>query len=407
MLTSDLLLARRIKGKIYPAYLKEKDKAKHLKLIESIINLFESHIGHTWGELDEALNAIYDPSISIKVIKGFIKLLKDRCESDIEAPIPPEEIRQTVFLTSSKHREHLPVKSEFDRDEVLKSASKELGITPQAIEEQMYADLKSEQVIKKFKPLTPLGLYNRYNLSLAQAVLFKATKAVIKVNKATPAQYRMLFHYIKFFRLIHRVKGNTDDGYVITLDGPFSLFKSVQKYGFNMAMFLPALMLLDRWKLEADILWSKRRQESKFYLDSSSGLVSHYRISEQEQIEESDIFSKQFREAESDWHISTDTDIINLKGEGVCIPDFVFTNSKTKAKVYMEVFGYWSRDAVWKRIELLEKSFPHPLILALSKKLRISEKAVGDDLPGQVFVYTTAISVKSILKILDELGEKD
>jgi hypothetical protein len=406
MLTSDLLLARRIKGKIYPAYIKEKDKAKHISLIENIINLFEAHIGYTWGELEEDLNSLYDPSINNKIIKGYIKLLKDRCESEVESPIPPDKIREIVFLASSKHRENLPVKEEFNRKDVLMTASKELGITPDAIEEQMYADLKSEQIIKGFKPITPLGLYNRYNLSLAQAVLFKATKVIIKILDATPSQYRMLFHYIKFFRLIHRVKGNASDGYIITLDGPFSLFKSVQKYGYNMALFLPALMLLDKWELEADILWGKRRQESKFYLDSSSGLVSHYRISEQEQLEESEIFLKQFKDTKSNWDISTETDIVNLKGEGVCIPDFVFTHKETKAKVYMEVFGYWSRDAVWKRIELLEKSFPHPLILSVSKKLRVSEKAVGDDLPGQVFVYTTAISVNSILKILNELRDR-
>lgn len=401
MLTSDLLVARNIKGKIHPSYLKEKDKTKYLTVIESIINIFKTHIGLSLGELDESLKASCDTSINKKIIDGFIKLLKDRCEFTVESDISPETIRRELFLESFKQWKNLSVKDTYNRSSVLKSISNKLGITENEIEEMMYADLRGSQIIKDFKSILAISLFNRYNLSLAQAVLFKATKVNISIKKASSKQYRELFRYIKFFRLIYTVKGNQNDGYEIILDGPFSLFKSVQKYGFQMALFLPALLLVDEWEVKADLLWGKLRQDSTFELNNKTNLISHYNNKSLGVLEECDVFLKQFKELKNDWEINTTSEIINLKGEGICIPDFIFKNEKTGKKVFMEVFGYWSRDSVWKRIELLEKNFPYKLILVVSKKLRISEKAVKDNMPGQVYVYSSVILPKSILKILD------
>ena len=35
------------------------------------------------------------------------------------------------------------------------------------------------------------------------------------------------------------------------VDGPASLFKQTRKYGLQMAMFLPALLRVSRWAMEA------------------------------------------------------------------------------------------------------------------------------------------------------------
>ncbi len=406
MLTSDLLLARNIKNKIYPSYLKEKDKDKYLKIIQTCINLFENHIGLSLDELDESINSIYNASINRKIMDGFIKLLKDRCEVSIQSDIEPEKLREELFLLSTKTWENLSVKDVFNREIVIDEVSKKLNLSKEQIENQLFADLKGSQIINKFEPIPPQELFNRYNLSLAQTVLFKATRVLITIKSATPKQLRELFRYIKFFRLIYDVSMNENDEYTIKLDGPFSLFQSVQKYGVNMASFLPALMLIDKWELKADLLWGKSKQPATLELNNKTGLISHYKIGNLENLEEVDIFIKQFNEIETDWTISTDTDIINLKGEGICIPDCVFQHKQTGDKIFMEVFGYWSRESVWKRIELLEKNFPYKLIIAISKKLRVSEKAIKEDLPAMAYVYNSVILPKQIMKILDSLNSK-
>lgn len=404
MLTNDLLIARNIKGKIYPSYLKQKQKQYYLSLIDNLIKLFETHIGLTLDELDESIKSFYDATINKKVLNGFIKLLKDRCEFAVESDISPENIRKEVFLFSTNHWQSLGVKTSFDRESVLAKVGERLSLTPKEIEDQMYADLKGSQVINSFKPTTPEQLFHRYNLSLAQVVLYKANRVEIHIRKASPKQIRKLFHYIKFFRLIHTITESSKGEYEIILDGPYSLFKSVQKYGYQMALFLPALLFMDDWDLRADLVWGKTRNQARFELNSDTGLVSHYKPNSLEMLDEAEYFLQQFQNKESEWAISINKDIMNLKGQGICIPDFVFTHRKTKKKVFMEIFGYWSRKTVWKRIEMLEDNFPHPLILAVSKKLRVSTKAVKDGLPGQVYVYSNVIIVGAIIDILESFN---
>ena len=52
------------------------------------------------------------------------------------------------------------------------------------------------------------------------------------------------------------------------------------------------------------------------------------------------------------------------------------------APVYLEVLGFWSREAVWRRVELVERGLPHRILFAVSKHLRVSEAALDDELPG-------------------------
>lgn len=405
MLTSDLLIARNIRGKIHPAYLKVKDKDKYLQIAETLISIFKTHVGLTIDELNDAVKSSYSTKLNKKLIDGFVKLLKDRCETDVESKIAPEKIRKHLFNESARHWKGLTVKSKFNKQSVINKVSEQLKISPSETESSMYADLKGSQVIQEFEPITAEGLFNKYNLSLAQAVLFKASKVRIDILHASVEEYRFVFHYIKFFRLIHKIIENPDGGYTILLDGPFSLFKSVQKYGYQMALFLPVITLLDRWKLKADLLWGKRRQKALFEVDHSCNLKSHYKISAPTMLDECDTFYNSFQESDNNWEIQQNNEVFDLKSEGVFIPDFIFQHKDSKEKIYMEVFGFWSRDTVWKRIETLESNFPYKMILAVSKKLRISDKALDKDIPSMIYVYSSVIMVNNITKILDDLSE--
>ena len=88
---------------------------------------------------------------------------------------------------------------------------------------------------------------------------------------------------------------------------------------------------------------------------------------------------------------------------GVCVPDLVFTHPDHKRRVYLEVMGYWSRDAVWKRVELVQSGLPHAVIFAVSSRLRVSEEVLDDDLPGQLYVYKGVIRARAILERLESI----
>ncbi len=54
-------------------------------------------------------------------------------------------------------------------------------------------------------------------------------------------------------------------GYRIEIDGPYSLFESVTKYGLELALLLPALEACDSVQLVADLRWGKKtRSRSRF-----------------------------------------------------------------------------------------------------------------------------------------------
>ena len=44
--------------------------------------------------------------------------------------------------------------------------------------------------------------------------------------------------------------------------------------------------------------------------------------------------------------------------------------------IYFELLGYWSRDAVWQRVKLVEEGLETPIVFGVSSRLRVSDKAL-------------------------------
>jgi predicted nuclease of restriction endonuclease-like RecB superfamily len=87
----------------------------------------------------------------------------------------------------------------------------------------------------------------------------------------------------------------------------------------------------------------------------------------------------------------------------VCIPDLELVHQDTGRSVFVEVMGFWSRDAVWRRIELAEAGLPVPLVFAVSKHLRVSEAALPAELPAALYVYARTMSATALLERVDSV----
>ncbi len=403
MLTSNLVVAHLRKGRVYPGFIKEEDKAELIGLTNELIGLFKANIGKRRDNLQQELK-LYDTSGKANItVKGLIKLLLDRCEFASSTEYDSIEIRQTVFTLASEERYNLSLTDTLDREKILIKAGEKLGLKAEEVDKLLYADLPDEQMLKNFDTLAAESLIERYNVAIVQAILYKATKVRISITEQSPQDYRRLFRYIKFFRLIHQTDGSLDSGYIISLDGPYSLFQSVQKYGLQLAIFLPVLLQLTNWTLDAELQWGKAKKAAVLKLSSEDSLESHYHSPPELILPEIDVFKKQFLETDCDWQLSEECELVDLKGKGVCVPDFAFIHRQSGFKIYLEIFGYWSRDLVWKRLETLEQEFTAPLIMVVNKKLRVSESVAKDELPGRILVYNTIISVKQVIKLLNEL----
>ena len=103
-----------------------------------------------------------------------------------------------------------------------------------------------------FDDITPEHLLNRYNVALAQAILLRCTAMEVRVWGETPARFRQLFRAVKFHRLICTIHEPAGNSYTLKLDGPLSLFSSTQKYGLQLALFLPTLLHCKAFDLKAE-----------------------------------------------------------------------------------------------------------------------------------------------------------
>jgi predicted nuclease of restriction endonuclease-like RecB superfamily len=210
--------------------------------------------------------------------------------------------------------------------------------------------------------------------------------------------YRQLFRKLKFLRLLHRIEARDDGSHRIVIDGPFSLFTSAQKYGLELALALPALLACDQYKVRANVRWGKERVPLSFTIEGRGGSATD----EPPRLpDEVSTLCERFEALGSDWDVTPASDILALPGIGLCVPDLRFSQRETGEVAYLEVLGYWSRAAVWKRIELCRSGLSERVIFALSSRLRVSEEVLGDDVPSELYVYKGALSAREVLRRLD------
>ncbi|MFC1706413.1 DUF790 family protein, partial [Planctomycetota bacterium] len=74
--------------------------------------------------------------------------------------------------------------------------------------------------------------------------------------------------------------------------------------------------------------------------------------------------------------------------------------------VYLEVLGFWSREAVWRRVELAEAGLETPVLFCASERLRVSEQIMGEDGPAALYVYKSALLAGVVREKLDRLAAR-
>jgi hypothetical protein len=95
---------------------------------------------------------------------------------------------------------------------------------------------------------------------------------------------------------------------------------------------------------------------------------------------------------------------LDLPGVGLCVPDLLFENGENGDKVHLEVLGFWSREAVWRRVDLVERGIGGRILFAVSQHLRVSEDVLGDNLPGALYVYKRVMNARAVLERVEALA---
>jgi len=370
MLTGKQVRVRISKNKLLPQYLPADSQNWH-DVAEQLLFIYRDSVGRTRGEIEEQLADIVGDGPTQLIHQGFAKLLEDRCEMDVASDFPPEQIREAVFRLSASQR---IAREPFDRDAIITQAAEGLQLAPQQIEAGLFADLKDEQRIVSFDDCTPEQLVLRYNVALAQAILLRATHVEVRIWSETPARFRQIFRAIKFRKLIFTIRPTDEHGYKLELDGPLSLFSSTQKYGLQLALFLPQLLHCKAFDLRAQVRWGAQKVEKQFTLSGLDGLRSHLPDFGMHTPREIELFAENFRANVPDWVLSDDPNPQTVGGT-TWVPDFTLMHKESGKEVFVEVVGFWQKRNIEEHYLRLKKAMPGRFLLVVSEQYRADEES--------------------------------
>jgi predicted nuclease of restriction endonuclease-like RecB superfamily len=219
MLTSELIRPRlRIHGSTLRVEMVYEHDRFLQQTAQDLICLFHHYMGQSHMAWEAAVRAYEGERLDYVFIRGLAKVLADSATfTPLMTPHPPLMLRERTFAYG-------PVFEKPDmfhpttRHEVLQGVADGFGLSITEHDEMLYADRHAS---------------HRLEVS---------------------SNYKDLWKFIKLFKLMFWAQPMQGGGYRIDLDGPISPFvTSTLRYGRQLAAFLPALLLCERWQMHAYI----------------------------------------------------------------------------------------------------------------------------------------------------------
>lgn len=389
MLPSELLFSSKRGAQVYPRFL----RPDQCIWADRVLDLIREHQHRTRGELQAALRALEGDSPDYRIVRGFAHLALNAAEFTLATgELEPEALRREVFALAAERGGY----GETQAREVLEAVAPRYRLDVEPLREALYADLPENHLLTALPDFTPDRLVDRYNLAQAQGLLYSALYLRLTAHRNVPGQYRRLFQQLKFHGLMYAVEGNLDDGYQIYVDGPASLFKQTRKYGLQMAMFLPALLRVSRWELEAVL--QRDGLELSYRLDSRSPLkpLTAAPPAYDSLLEES--FARRWEKLDTPWTLEREVEIVDLKGT-VFVPDFALRHPDGRI-AHVEIMGFWHPDYLRRKLDKLRRAAMPDLIVAVSERLNVGAEDFRD-IPGPAIFFKGKLEPRRVLAALD------
>lgn len=398
MLTADLVPVRRRGDALTIRQLTKDQRERLLSAAHAFVAILADHGGRSRGELDRRWDEVEVEPTDYKLLKGLRKLLEDRSTFEPLPGLDPPALRRAVFTAAARQRRELADADALDGDAVLAAVAPQLAGRPR--EPGLFADLAEHQILVRFERIDGEQLLATYEWAQRQAVLLRAVSVSLTLFSPATAGARILFRQLKFRRLLYTLKRREEGGYAIEIDGPFSLFRAVTKYGLNLALLLPALDECGPWALDARIRWDRSSRHYRFQIEGGQPVATGAVVPLTDELE---ALVARVAKCARGWSAAPTDAILDLPGVGLCVPDLAFCHEDSGEPFYLEVMGFWSRDAVWRRVELVQEGLPYRVLFAVSSRLRVSEKVLDGELPGQLYVYKGTLVASQVLDRFDAM----
>jgi predicted nuclease of restriction endonuclease-like RecB superfamily len=407
VLTADLVTARRRGDELRLVPMDDARRARVAALAAAFSDVARANLGSTRAQLDDALEArAADADPDRRLSAAVMKLVQDGCSFEEPDGEAASALRREIFRRAAAARRAASPTAPFDRDALLAAAGRERDMTGDAIEAALYGDRPARQRLLSFAARPAAAVAAGFELAEAQAVLLRATGVTARVRARDAGTYRHLFRTLKFQRLLPVVTPDAarrDGGYVIALDGPLSLFQGGTRYGLQLGLALPAIAACDVWSIEADVRWGSERRPLRFRVAGAA--LARDAAAAPSLPDELAAFVTAFERLDSGWRIDREPAVLDLPGAGVCVPDLAFVRARDGARVHFELLGFWSREAVWRRVELVRAGLPHRVLFGVSKALRVGEAVLDDTPSAALYVFSRVIGAKQVLDRIETIAD--
>ncbi|HZL18343.1 MAG TPA: DUF790 family protein [Polyangia bacterium] len=405
MLTADLVGARRRGTELRLPPTDDARRARIAALAAELAAVARAHRGRPREAVEAALSEAAQTGApgERRLFEAVCKLVCDGLRFEEPARDEAVACRREIFRRAAAVRRAAPAAA-FDRAAILETLAAERATTAATLDAGLYADRPGAQRLLAVEVTAPQLLAAGFEIAEAQAVLLRAAKLEAVVRAADAAIYRRLFGRLKFLRLLPAIT-RVQNGYRIEIDGPLSLFQGGGRYGLQLALALPAIADCDVWSIEADVRWGAERRDLRFRLSgTATGATGGTRLDRDTAPGELAAFMTAFERLDSGWRIDRQPAVLDLPGAGLCVPDLAFVRARDGACVYFELLGFWSREAVFRRIDLVRAGLPQRILFAVSKTLRVGEALLDHAPTAALYVFGRIIAAKEILARLESLA---
>ena len=213
----------------------------------------------------------------------------------------------------------------------------------------------------------------------------------LHLTREEPKRVRQLYRAMKFHGLMYRVHTEGDE-LVLEVDGPGSLLQQSTKYGLQLGLFLPTVLLLPGpWRIIAELKWGQRGLRKQLELDHQAGLTSPARDIGAWKSRVEEYFEERFKELASGWEMSPG-EPLDLGGQELLVPDFTFRKGGKVA--HLDIVGWWRKAYLKRRLSAL----PANVVLAVSRRLA---GETGGELPERVVGFAEVIPAGKVLERLE------
>jgi uncharacterized protein len=317
---------------------------------------------------------------------------KDSDANPLVSPskIKPSDLRRQVFRIAAG--------SQLARSDVLLECSLALGLAPDEIEASLFADIGNERLL----PALPTAfsaetLALNANLRLAQAILFRSKEIKIRVQD----QSRAVVRFAKFRGLLCQVNllSSADSRHgssLLTVSGPYSLFRRTLIYGRRLGELLPILAWAQEFRLEA--VCEIRGRPRTFELRSGAPIAPGKPPKKfDSRLEER--FARDFAQFSRDWELIREPNAVPA-GESLIFPDFLIRHRRNQAvATYLEIVGFWTPDYLTHKLSRLKAANIARMVLCVDESLGCAV----DSLPVQIVVipFRRKIDATEVLKRIE------